>query len=774
MKKIFFLFAIIFLFIITFFWVVKIMDGKKYNENLDVNALGILAEKNREYSFTDKKYGYYYSTTHFGFNESWFAGWNLNTKRIINDYTLYIDNILQRRENALITVYPHKVIRKYNECEEIFSMLDNMPILIIEVNNVKGKNISFQITGGLDTLYSDVGCGAFFIPKESPEGKVLMAPINEVKYELNGNLISTDKNSNGFVLLYGEDVEDLKSLLLEFRKNYKAWQSDRELRLNNILNLHSPFKTNDLNFDKAVKWILLTTDQLIMNQMGLGIYAGLPWFNDYWGRDIFITFPGACLVTGQFEIAKNILLAYSKYQNDTVSSKYYGRIPNRARPNEIIYNTTDGTPRFIIEIYDYIKYSGDTAIIKELYPNIKKAFEGMEKNWVDEKGYLTHEDADTWMDAKEKGVRPFSPRGNRANDIQALWYAQLKAGAYFAKVMKDEQNETRWEELAQKVKKSFLTDFFDEEYNYIADRITQDNEKDFKLRPNQLFAFELIDDTNKKMEIIKTVWSELVYPWGVASLSQMDPDFHPYHENWHYYHKDAAYHNGTVWLWNNGIAMQRMIEFGQKELAYKLFQNMNHQALVEGAVGSLSENADALLREGEKRAKLSGTFLQAWSNSEHIRVWYQYFLGIQPEMQNNEIKIIPNIPKAIKNIYYSLILGNGKLFCSYKAGAKKEYEYSLNNIKVKIIFSLPNYDEISLELEEGNKLQIIESKSTLQIKIFDANGNEINKYSVAQNPIKIKESKTQKNYFKDVDFCKPFLQENLKSLSTYHEQALEY
>lgn len=102
-------------------------------------------------------------------------------------------------------------------------------------------------------------------------------------------------------------------------------------------------------------------------------------------------------------------------------------------------------------------------------------------------------------------------------------------------------------------------------------------------------------------------WEELVYPWGVASLTQWDNQFHPQHENWHYYHKDDAYHNGTVWLWNNGIAMQRMIEYGQVEMAWELFQNMNRQALKEGAIGSLSENADAHPRTGQNWVNRSGT-----------------------------------------------------------------------------------------------------------------------------------------------------------------------
>ena len=386
-------------------------------------------------------------------------------------------------------------------------------------------------------------------------------------------------------------------------------------------------------------------------------------------------------------------------------SKYYGRVPNRANPDGILYNTTDGTPRFVIQILDYVKYSGDTSIIKDLYPNVKRAAEGSLKNWIDKKGYLTHEDADTWMDAKIKNKIPYSPRGNRANDIQSLWVQQLEASAVMAEFMEETANARKWRRIAAKVKKNFAKDFFDARYKYMADRLTAKNKKDFKLRPNQLYAFELIESPKKKMEITKKVWESLVYPWGVASLDQMDKDFHPFHENWHYYHKDSAYHNGTVWLWNNGMAMQRMIEQGQAEIAYKLFDNMNQQALKEGAVGSLSENADALPREGKTRGKLSGTFLQAWSNAEHLRVLYQQFFGIQPDMLKNEILIEPNIPNEIMKINSSVMIGKGKFSYKFNRGAGDSYVFSTENLTTTIALILPEFRHFSLNIKPGQVIK---------------------------------------------------------------------
>ena len=180
----------------------------------------------------------------------------------------------------------------------------------------------------------------------------------------------------------------------------------------------------------------------------------------------------------------------------------------------------------------------------------------------------------------------------------------------------------------------------------------------------------------------------MTYPWGVASLAQWDTQFHPQHENWHYYHKDDAYHNGTVWLWNNGIAMQRMIEYGQVESAWQLFQNMNRQALVEGAVGSLSENADAHPREGKSWINRSGTFLQAWSNAEHLRVWYQYFLGIRPDMMKRVITIEPKLPKEITNIETSVRIGKGILTYTYRDG---KFDFRFDGDNAEIIFVEPKY-----------------------------------------------------------------------------------
>ena len=631
----------------------------------DTIGIEVSANENREYSYTDKKSGFWYGRTHQEEPQEWYSGWNIAKKRILTDYTISVDGKPLKRSEAKCTVYPDRLVRQWNGVKETFYMMDNLPIIYISVES-EGDSISCRLDMRLINDVMPTPSQMLFFPSEDPDNCIMLAPAGDFQFTDFKDGITTDAKAGGFILTYGKYYE-CQELADEFNANGTQLLQERKDRINSLITEYNPVKTNLPELDKALDWITITMDELITCQQGNGIYAGLPWFNEYWGRDMFISMPGACLVTGQFEVAKEILKDFAKFQDTNPESDTYGRIPNRANLEGILYNTTDGTPRFVIQAYELAQYSGDTEFLADLYPAIKMSIDASIKNYTDGKGYLTHADADTWMDVKRNGI-PGSPRGNRANDIQALWYGQLTAGAQIAAIMDDMGSAEEWSGLTQILASNFENDFCSKDGALIYDHLNADGSADLQVRPNQLYCFDLVGDDEFKQKVTRNVWEELVYPWGVASLAQWDLQFHPQHENWHYYHKDDAYHNGTIWLWNNGIAMQRMIEYGQVDAAWELFKNMNRQALHEGAVGSLSENADAHPREGQDWVNRSGTFLQAWSNAEHLRVWYQNFLGIRPDLLNGVVVIEPRIPSEITSIETSVKVGDGTLHYLYKDG----------------------------------------------------------------------------------------------------------
>jgi len=728
---------------------------------LDRMRIEVPASANRPVSFTNKEAAYYYTQTHLNNHEewSWFEGMNIAKNRIFSGYRLFVGNKELDTRQAEVNVYPYKLVRTYgSKWVEELQLVDYKNCIEISLKG-SDEQIGIGLKGEKVNYLSVKNNMAFY---SSNEGNYIIAVSSKknTPIQLKDNIVYTSGKSTGFFIAVGKTDAEALSVLNETRQSISELENERVRRMQNFLSTNAFLRSDNDSLTLAMNWIESTMDQLVTKQQGNGIYAGLPWFNEYWGRDEFISFPGAVLITGQFETARKILKSFAEYQNTDKDSKFFGRVPNIVNPQNIDYHTTDGTPRFIIEIQDYVKYSGDRTLIRELYPNIQNSIEGAVKNWMDTKGYLLHADNETWMDARDGNLIAYTPRGSRANDIQALWYQQLCAGVYFAQYMNDTVSMCRWQKIADNVKSNFEKDFRDNRHNYLADRLTKDDSADFTLRPNQLYALDLVSDEAFKWQVIRKTWEELVYPWGVASLNRQDKDFHPFHFSPENYPKDAAYHRGTVWLWNNGIAMQRMIEAGQVETAYQLFKNMNRQALTMGVVGGLSENMDAYFHSGKSWPRITGTYLQAWSNAEHIRVWYQYFLGIRPDMIHNSLILAPRIPAEIKHLDYNFTIKDCLIQASYISGGTTKYRYTFGKINPNITVDVFPYEIKQVQIPENAVLQLEAIDKHLNIKVLNNQGNIIYSMSSSESNERLAKQNECNQLMNHVQFAFPIGLEN--------------
>jgi glycogen debranching enzyme len=424
----------------------------------------------------------------------------------------------------------------------------------------------------------------------------------------------------------------------------------------------SVLQTSDAEYNKALNWAKASASMFVVEEFGTGIWAGLPWFRDNWGRDTFIALPGTLLVSGQFEQAKAVLSNFARYQNlHEPRDKEYGRIPNRVSATEkTIYNTVDGTPWMLREAIETIRYTGDQAFAAQMYKLALPYFEGAIANYTDQQALLTHDSADTWMDARIENQYPWSARGPRAVEIQALWYTALQSGAWLAAQAGDHAKAREWTALAGKVQRSFLSAFWDGAV--MADRLREDASRDTKVRPNQLMLVTIpFDDfvpLDVQAKVTRNAVSKLLYPYGVASLSQDDPYFHPRHENPAYHHKDAAYHQGTIWGWNAGFTVTALNRFGYQDLAWPLTQNLGRQILGLGTLGTMSELLDAL-PDAQGKPKPSGTYAQSWSVAEYARNGYQDYVGFKPDVPANTLAFSPAIPSGWTSFHAVLPFGSG-------------------------------------------------------------------------------------------------------------------
>jgi glycogen debranching enzyme len=679
---------------------------------LDELALPVPAADNRPVSFTNKRSAYYYTQSHRNDHpeHAWFRGLNLAGRRVFNDLRLHVDGKPLDPEKARVTVTPEYLERLHpGGLLETLRLFDEADVLELTVHGGGQGMIALQLTGDqVKALGSDGGVH-WYESKAPEEGQ----PLDH---------IGVARTQRGFMIAVGPSRDAVRGQLLQAEANHDLWQRQRRARLEGLINGQHALWTDDPRLTRALRWTTLTMAELVTRQRGEGIYAGLPWFNEYWGRDSFISLTGATLVTGQFETARAVLMSFAQFQDLDPKSPFHGRVPNIVKVGSIDYHTTDGTPRFIIALHDYVRYSGDRTVVKDLYPNIVASIEGALKNWTDASGYLVHKDNETWMDARRASdLASYSPRATRANDIQALWHAQLLAGAEFARMTGDEAAATRWAAAAERVRVQFTHDFVDAKGDRIADHLKADGGADFTLRPNQLFALDLCTDRAAAARCLRKAWEGLVFPWGVTTLDPKDPFFHPFHLAPGLYHKDEAYHNGAVWPWLNGIAMQRLLEHDQPEPAWTLFQNMNSLVLERGVVGGLPENLDAYPHSGDTWPRLTGTFLQAWSNAEQLRVWYQHFLGLRPDLLRDEVLLAPRLPFGLNRADVTVRIGAGTLRARHdRDKGQRRHSYALGGLATRLVFDLPPYEKSSFQANDGDTLEVEERADGLQLRLIDA------------------------------------------------------
>ena len=97
----------------------------------DEIGITVSSSENREYSYTDKKSGFWYGRTHNDEPRDWYSGWNMAKKRVLSDYTIGVDGQNLSRGEASCVVYPDRLVRQWNNAVETFQMVDNLPIIYI-------------------------------------------------------------------------------------------------------------------------------------------------------------------------------------------------------------------------------------------------------------------------------------------------------------------------------------------------------------------------------------------------------------------------------------------------------------------------------------------------------------------------------------------------------------------------------------------------------------------------------------------------------------------
>ncbi len=390
---------------------------------------------------------------------------------------------------------------------------------------------------------------------------------------------------------------------------------------------------NEALAEEAPTWLwqlILAADQFIVKRSlpeepdGRSIIAGYHWFGD-WGRDTMIALPGLTLATGRTDVARQILLGFSRYVDG-------GMLPNNfpdigGQPE---YNTVDAALWYIESVRQYFEATQDAVTLQKLFPVLAAMIEAH----IAGTRYSIHADAAdgllyaggpgvqlTWMDAKI-GDWVVTPRTGKPVEINALWINALETIAGLARLLEKPGDD--YEKLAAKAKKSFQR-FWNPARNCCWDVIDSPGiGNDASLRPNQILAVSLPVSPltpEQQKAVVEVCARELLTSHGLRSLAPGEAGYAG-HYGGSPRDRDAAYHQGTVWGWLLGpFALAHYRVYHDREAALRFLEPLGRQIYASG-LGTLSEIFD-----GDAPFTPRGCIAQAWTVAEVLRAWKEIMGG---------------------------------------------------------------------------------------------------------------------------------------------------
>ncbi|GCF10470.1 glycogen debranching N-terminal domain-containing protein [Dictyobacter arantiisoli] len=318
--------------------------------------------------------------------------------------------------------------------------------------------------------------------------------------------------------------------------------------------------------------------------------AGLPWFMAVFGRDSLITSFQALPFVPELAVTTLRALAYRQgcYMDDfrdeepgkIIHESRFGEMTTfEERPHSPYYGSADATPLFLILLDEVERWTGNTALVKQLEWNARAALIWIDLYGnLDKDGYVGYNrrnketglENQCWKDSWNSilfsdGTNSRLPR--KLCEIQGYVYDAKRRCARLAReIWHDPSFAERLEKEAADLKHRFNRDFWLEQKGHFALAIDGDGRKVDTLTSNigHLLWSGIVDD-DKIESCVRHLMSERLFSgWGIRTMATGEGGYNP-----------ISYHNGTVWPHDNSL------------IAYGLARNGYRQEATQVATGIL-------------------------------------------------------------------------------------------------------------------------------------------------------------------------------------------
>jgi len=374
---------------------------------------------------------------------------------------------------------------------------------------------------------------------------------------------------------------------------------------------------------------------VVENKNSYGIFAGLPWFFQFWARDTLVSLKSAYKFNKQ--LGKKMIFRYLN------SINHNGRLPNLIgqhnsrnlgsadahgwlffrckeiadgmEKNRQIINSIKASIKSIKQnknrksqrVNDYLKNCSLIIrkkenechhFIYEIENSLEKSLNGLLKSHTKD-NFEVNNRLETWMDTEfENDVR----EGIRI-EMQAL---RLNMYRLMLELTQNNKYKILENLLKNKIRQRFWNG-----------KVLADGLNDLTIRPNIFIAAYVYPEllSNKEWEIcfdnaLKAIWLD----WGgLATIDKNNPLF----ANESTGENIKSYHRGDSWFWINNLAALTMSRINRNKFQKyikRIIEASTEEILWKGCIGCHSELSDA------KELSSKGCFNQAWSNAMFIEM----------------------------------------------------------------------------------------------------------------------------------------------------------
>jgi glycogen debranching enzyme len=334
------------------------------------------------------------------------------------------------------------------------------------------------------------------------------------------------------------------------------------------------------------RWIERASSDLHMlgteTPQGRIAYAGIPWYVAPFGRDSLIT--ALQVLPFNPDLARGTLRFLAHRQgtrDDAFTDQEPGKILHEYRQGEMAncreiafipyYGSVDATPLFCILLAEYWRWTGDHALIRELWPALEGALSWMRRARLPGEEYLTYSCRSErglahqgWKDSHDAIVHASGEPARSPIalvEAQGYMHAALHGAAALADSLDRPEDARRWRDEAWHLRERFERDFWMEKEGFYALALDGDRApcRVLTSNPGHCLWSGIVAADRAATVGERLAADDFFSGWGIRTLAAGQPSYNP-----------MSYHNGTVWPHDTAIAATGLRRYGLRNAFLRL------------------------------------------------------------------------------------------------------------------------------------------------------------------------------------------------------------